>query len=82
VAATALDELMLSLQKVLNLSILIITHDLDTLVTICDRIAMIADKKIEVGTLNEMLKSSNPEVHEYFSGPRMKAVLAKQGRRT
>jgi phospholipid/cholesterol/gamma-HCH transport system ATP-binding protein len=81
VAATALDELMLSLQKVLNLSILIITHDLDTLVTICDRIAMIADKKIEVGTLDEMLKSSNPEVHEYFSGPRMKAVLAKQGRR-
>src|SRR5947207_11797483 len=79
VAANALDELIRSLNEILKLSILIITHDLATIVTVCDRIAMIAGKKAEVGTLDEMLHSSNPEVHEYFSGPRIKAVLA--GRR-
>jgi phospholipid/cholesterol/gamma-HCH transport system ATP-binding protein len=81
VAANALDELMLSLQEIMKLSILIITHDLATIVTVCDRIAMIANKKLEVGTLDDMLNSSNPEVHEYFSGPRMKAILAKRRQR-
>jgi phospholipid/cholesterol/gamma-HCH transport system ATP-binding protein len=77
VAANALDELMQTLQEILKLSILVITHDLATIVTVCDRIAMITGKKVEVGTLDDMVHSSNPEVHEYFSGPRMKAVLAK-----
>jgi phospholipid/cholesterol/gamma-HCH transport system ATP-binding protein len=81
VAANALDELMKSLQEILKLSILIITHDLATIVTVCDRIAMIAEKKLEVGTLEDMLNSSNPEVHDYFGGPRMKAILARRRQR-
>lgn len=76
VAAASLDELMKSLQKILNLSILIVTHDLDTIVTVCDRIAMIADKKVEIGTLDELLNSPNPRIKEYFAGPRMKAALS------
>lgn len=78
VAATSLDELMRSLQDILNLSILVITHDVSTLVAVCDRIAMIADKKIEVGTLDELLQSSNPKIKEYFTDPRMKAALAER----
>jgi len=78
VAAASLDELMQSLHKILKLSILIITHDPNTLVTVCDRIAMIVDKKVESGTLDDMLKSTNPQVREYFSGPRVQAVLAER----
>ena len=77
IAAAAFDDLIASLRDVLELSVLVITHDLDTLVTLCDRIAMIVDKKIETGTLDDMLESNHPWVHEYFHGPRMRAVLAK-----
>lgn len=77
IAAAAFDELISSLREVLELSVLVITHDLDTLVTICDRIAMIVDKKIETGTLEDMLESQHPWVHDYFHGPRMRAVLSK-----
>jgi phospholipid/cholesterol/gamma-HCH transport system ATP-binding protein len=78
VAASSLDELMTSMQAILELSILIVTHDPMTLVTVCDRIAMIADKKVEVGTLDELLKSSNPGISDYFHGPRMQAALSKR----
>jgi phospholipid/cholesterol/gamma-HCH transport system ATP-binding protein len=78
VAASSLDELMLSMQKILALTILIITHDPITLVTVCDRVAMIADKKVEVGTIDDLLKSSNPKIKEYLQGQRMQAALSKR----
>jgi len=74
IAAAAFDDLILELHRVLNISVLIITHDLDTLVKVCDRIAMLVDKKVIVGTIEEMMKSDNPQVKEYFQGPRMRAV--------
>ncbi|MDE1153661.1 MAG: ABC transporter ATP-binding protein [Micavibrio sp.] len=74
IAAAAFDQLILELRRVLTLSVLIITHDLDTLVTICDRIAMLVDKKVIVGTLDEMMACDVPQVKEYFRGPRMRAV--------
>ncbi len=77
IAAAAFDQLILSLRDTLGLSVLIITHDLDTLTTLCDRIAMLVDKKITIGTLEEMLASTHPWIHEYFTGPRMRAVLTK-----
>ena len=78
VAASSLDGLMQSLHDILGLSILIITHDPNTLVTVCDRIAMIVDKKVESGTLEEMLKSTNPKIQEYFSSTRFKAALSER----
>jgi len=77
-SAGSIDDLMQSLRRNLGLSILIITHDPNTIVNICDRIAMIVDKKVESGTLDELLNSSNPKVQEYFSGPRMKAALSER----
>jgi phospholipid/cholesterol/gamma-HCH transport system ATP-binding protein len=77
-SAASIDELMQSLRRNLGLSILIITHDPNTIVSICDRIAMIVDKKVESGTLDELLKSSNPKIQDYFSGPRMKAALSER----
>lgn len=80
ISAAAFDELILSLQKVLGLSMIIITHDLDTLVTVCDRIAMLVDKNIQSGTLEEMMRSDHPWIHAYFSGPRMRAALGSAER--
>lgn len=74
VAAAAFDELVLQLKHVMELSVLIITHDLDTLVNVCDRIAMIIDKKIVTGTIEEMMKKDHPQIKEYFQGTRMRAV--------
>lgn len=74
-AASTLDQLLKSLHEILHLSILIITHDPNTLVTVCDRIAMIVDKKVMSGTLDEMLHSDEPHVRDYFSGERVQAVL-------
>jgi phospholipid/cholesterol/gamma-HCH transport system ATP-binding protein len=80
VAAAKFDELILSLRREIGLGILIITHDLHTLVTVCDRIAMIVDKKIVAGSLEKMRKSDNPAIREFFHGPRMCAVLRGLGR--
>ena len=77
IAAASFDELIKTLRDIFGLSVLIITHDLDTLTTLCDRIAMLVDKKITVGTLDDMMKSEHPWIKEYFTGPRMRAV---QGR--
>lgn len=78
IAAASFDELIRTLRDVLGLSVLIITHDLDTLTSLCDRIAMLVDKKITAGTLDEMVQSDHPWIKEYFTGPRMRAAL-KQG---
>jgi phospholipid/cholesterol/gamma-HCH transport system ATP-binding protein len=75
IAAAAFDNLIRSLRDILGLSVLIITHDLDTLTSLCDRIAMLVDKKITEGTLNDMMRSDHPWIKEYFTGPRMRAAL-------
>lgn len=80
IAAASFDELIRTLRDLLGLSVLIITHDLDTLTTICDRIAMLVDKKITSGTLDDMMRSDHPWIKEYFTGPRMRAVLHEPGK--
>ena len=71
IAAAAFDELILSLQQRLDLTVFLITHDLDTLHAICDRVAVLADKKvIAVGTIPELLALDHPWIQEYFNGPR------------
>ncbi len=75
IGAAAFDELIRSLQKRLELTVFLITHDLDTLHTICDRVAVIADKKIiAIGTIAELLSLDHPWVQEYFNGPRGRAA--------
>lgn len=77
IGAAAFDELTKSLQKTLGLTVFLITHDLDTLYAICDRIAVLADKKvIAVGTIPELLALDHPWIQEYFNGPRGRAATA------
>ena len=75
VAAGSIDELMRALHQSLRLSILIITHDPNTIARVCNRIAMIVDKRVETGTLDEMLESDNPKVQEFFHSVRVQAAL-------
>lgn len=77
IAAASFDELIATLRDIFGLSVLIITHDLDTLTGLCDRIAMLVDKKITAGTLEQMMQSDHPWIKEYFTGPRMRAAMHK-----
>ena len=71
IAAAAFDQLILSLQKRLGLTVFLITHDLDTLHAICDRVAVLAEKRvIGVGTIPQLLALDHPWIQEYFNGPR------------
>ena len=51
-----------------------VTHDLDSLTSICDRIAVLVEKKIRVGTLDEHLRDDHPWIRTYFHGPRGRAA--------
>ncbi len=75
IGAANFDQLIRSLQQSLGLTVVMVTHDLDSLIAICDRIAVLIDKKIVVGTIPELLKHDHPWIHEYFRGPRARAVF-------
>lgn len=80
IGAAAFDQLILGLRDALDLTVFLITHDLDTLHTICDRVAVLADRHVlKVGTIEELLDFDHPWVQEYFRGPRGRAVLATKG---
>ncbi len=77
IAAAGFDELILSLQQRLGLTVFLITHDLDTLHSICDRVAVLADKKvIGVDTIPNLLALDHPWIQEYFNGPRGRTAAA------
>ena len=79
IGAAAFDELIASLQKTMGLTVFLITHDLDTLYAICDRVAVLADQKvIAVGTIDELIALDHPWIEEYFKGPRGRAAIATQ----
>ena len=74
IAAAEFDQLLLYLQRGLKLTVVMITHDLDTLVTTCDRVAVLIDKRIVVDTLEGIMANPHPWIQEYFHGPRARAV--------
>src|SRR5687768_16693640 len=77
IGAAAFDELIANLKQRLELTVFLITHDLDTLYAICDRIAVLADQKVvAVGTIEELLALDHPWIQEYFNGPRGRAASA------
>jgi phospholipid/cholesterol/gamma-HCH transport system ATP-binding protein len=77
IGAAAFDELIENLKQRLELTVFLITHDLDTLYAICDRVAVLSDKKVvAVGTIDELLALDHPWIQEYFNGPRGRAASA------
>lgn len=79
IGASAFDQLTKGLKQTLGLTVFLITHDLDTLHEICDRVAVLADKKvIAVDTVPNLMKLDHPWIQEYFNGPRGRAALTAQ----
>lgn len=77
ISAEQFDQLILKLKKNLGLTVVMITHDLGSL-AICDKIGVIIDKKMIVGTLEQVRKSPHPWIQEYFSGNRSEGMLGVQ----
>ena len=77
IGAADFDNLILELSRSLTLTVMMITHDLDTLYAITDRVAVLADKRV-VATepVRDLEKSDHPWIQEYFLGPRGRAAQA------
>ena len=81
IGAAAFDRLTRELADVLGLTVFLITHDLDTLYAICDRVAVLADNHVvAIGTIPELLETDHPWIQEYFGGPRARAAVASHNR--
>ena len=75
IGAAAFDNLIRTLQQALGLTVFLITHDLDTLYAICDRVAVLADRRVvAVAPLDEIERTDHPWIQDYFHGPRGRAA--------
>jgi phospholipid/cholesterol/gamma-HCH transport system ATP-binding protein len=80
IGAAEFDELIQTLQHTLGLTVFMVTHDLDSLYAICDRVAALAEGKvIAAGPLEAMLRADHPWVRAYFHGKRARAIVASHG---
>lgn len=80
ISATEFDQLIRYLRDHLDLTVVMITHDLDTLFGVCERVAVLVNKGIIVDTLDEIVKHPDPWIQEYFGDPR--AIRARRGKRS
>lgn len=70
ISAASFDQLVRQLQKDLGMTVVMVTHDLDSLVQICDRIAVLVDQKVITGTVKEVATNPHPWIQNYFHGTR------------
>ena len=75
VSAAAFDDLVLYLQKELKLTVVMITHDLDSIFRTCNRVGVIVDRRMISDTLEGIVNNPNPWIQEYFHGERARARL-------
>jgi phospholipid/cholesterol/gamma-HCH transport system ATP-binding protein len=76
ISADGFDVLIRQLQKSQGLTVFMVTHDVDSLRAVTDRIAVLVDRKVVTGTIGELRKNPDPWIQEYFSGTRGRAALA------
>jgi phospholipid/cholesterol/gamma-HCH transport system ATP-binding protein len=77
IAAAAFDELVLYLRDTLKLTVVMVTHDLDTLMRTCDRVAVLVDRKVIVDTLEGIVKNDHPWLRYYFHGARARTMASR-----
>lgn len=77
IGAHAFDELILQLRGALGLTVVMITHDLDSLARLCDRIAVLVDQKVVVDTMANLMNLDHPWIQDYFHGPRARAAFGQ-----
>jgi len=73
--ANGFDELIGNLNRSLQVTVVMVTHDLNTLFTICDRVAVLVDKTVMIDTLPNLLKQDHPWIQEFFHGSRGQGAL-------
>ena len=78
IGAANFDQLIAGLQRALSLTVVMVTHDLDSLHAICDRISALVDKRVKVGTIDSLVKEPDPWIRDYFGGPRGRAALRSE----
>jgi phospholipid/cholesterol/gamma-HCH transport system ATP-binding protein len=78
ISANQFDELVKRLQKALGLTVFLVTHDIDSLRAVTDRIAVLVNKKLVIGTISELRQNKDPWIQDYFSGVRGRAALASE----
>ncbi|WP_260580630.1 ABC transporter ATP-binding protein [Sphingopyxis sp. PET50] len=77
IGAAKFDELIRELADTMGLTVFLITHDLDSLYATCDRVAVLAEKRvIAIGTIPELLATEHPWIQDYFNGPRGRAAAS------
>ena len=82
IGASDFDQLILSLRDALGFKVYLVTHDLDTLYTICDRVAVLSQKRVIINdSLDVVEKYDDPWVQDYFQGPRGRAAFQAETRR-
>jgi phospholipid/cholesterol/gamma-HCH transport system ATP-binding protein len=74
--ASGIDAMIRELNQGLGVTVVIVTHDLTTLFTLCDRVAVLVDKKITIDTLDQLLHSSHPWIHDFLHGSRAQGAMA------
>jgi phospholipid/cholesterol/gamma-HCH transport system ATP-binding protein len=77
ISAAAFDRLVLYLQQSLALTVVMITHDLDTIFRTCNRVGVIVDRQMTSGTLDEITRHEHPWIREYFHGERSRAAAGQ-----
>jgi phospholipid/cholesterol/gamma-HCH transport system ATP-binding protein len=75
ISATQFDALLVDLKQSLGLTVVMVTHDIDTLRATADRIAVLVDRKIKVGTIATLVHDPDPWIQDYFGGARGRAAL-------
>ena len=75
IAASGIDALILQLNQILGITVVIVTHDLTTLLSVCGRIAVLVDKTVTVDTADQLMKSDHPWIHDFFHGPRAEGAM-------
>ena len=81
ISAAAFDELLLYLHSQLGLTVVMITHDLDTLFKTCSRVGVIIEKRMISDTLEGIQRNPQPWIHDYFHGPRARAAESESAER-
>ncbi len=76
IGANKFDELIQELSQALGLTLVMVTHDLDSLHAICHRVSALIDKRVKVGTIEELMQLPDAWIQDYFRGPRGRAALA------
>lgn len=76
IGAAEFDALLRDMQRSLRLTVFMVTHDLDSLFGICDRVAALVDKRLKIGTIAEFMRDPHPWIQAYFAGPRGRAAAA------